>query len=277
MRHAFVITKPGTVSPDLARDIRELGCVEPVVGEVDLRGATAIELLKTETISQGAYLSLTQGRSSDYEFPSAAGVGCYLSHLAFCRQISLLPRRHLALVLEADCKIDVPTMRAALESMERGQTLSSEDPHVVLFGALPLMGCTRGASELCGAHASASRPVPGTDTVFKAVLPGAVVVLAHCCILTTSGASFILGALEGRPAEVQWDSALSVLSAIPTGASRGLLWWCPKGASQKMHMSSIQDVCIPCMMKGAGPFVLCVGVLLIALLVGVLIGYLRRS
>jgi len=269
MRRAYVITKPGNVHPKLTASIAALGCPEPSVSEVDLRGANARDLIQDGHISSGAYLALIHGRCSDFGIPSPAGVGCYLSHLQICRQICALPAGSLALVLEADCVLDVPLLEAAISSVEQSITLSHADPHLVLFGSEPLQGCAAGASELCDIMATTSRPIPGTDTELRTTLPGAVSSRTHCCLYTVAGAAFVLRELGSKPVDVQWDSALSVLSVLSTGSR--FLWWCPKGASQSLHLSSIQDICVKCMMKGALPAVLFVGLLLLALLLGVLI------
>jgi hypothetical protein len=271
MRHAFVITKPGTAKQQLLEDLGALGCAKPQEGEVDLRSAGAEKLLTEGRISASVYLNLTHGRCDDFGIPSPAGVGCYLSHLEACRHIAALPRGSLSLVVEADCKLDISVMKAALDSVEQGLSLSSADPHVVFFGAFPIRGCTSGASKLCDAKVSVVRPIPGTDSLLHAVLPGGVAVRAHCCLYTVSGAAFVLSKLDRLPVDVQWDSALSVLSALPTGCPRALLWWSSVGANQLLHVSSIQDICLPCIFQGALPAVFLVGLVLMLLLAGALI------
>jgi hypothetical protein len=277
MRHAFVITKPGTAKQQLLKDLGALGCAKPQEGEVDLRGADVEKLLTEGRISASAYLTLTHGRCDDFGIPSPAGVGCYLSHIEACRHIAALPRGSLALVVEADCKLNVSVMKAALDSVEQALSLSSADPHVVMFGAHPMRGCTSSASELCDAKASVVCPLPGTGSVLNAVLPGGIVSLAHCCLYTVSGAAFVLSKLARLPVDVQWDSALSVLSALPTGCPRALLWWCPVGAHQLLHFSSIQDLCFSCMLQGALPATLLVGFVLLALVAGALIALRHRA
>jgi hypothetical protein len=276
MRHAFVITKPGTAKQQLLEDLGALGCAKPQEGEVDLRSAGTEKLLTEGRISASAYLTMTHGRCDFFGVPSPAGVGCYLSHLDACRHIAALPHGSLSLVVEADCELDVSVMKAALDSVEQGSSLSSADPHVVFFGANPIRGCTNGASELCDAKVSVVRPLPGTGSVLHAALPGCVTLRTHCCLYTVSGAAFVLSKLGRLPVDVQWDSALSVLSAFPTSSPRALLWWCPVGASQSFHLSSIQDFCFSCL-RGALPVVLLVGLVLLALLAGALIASRHRA
>lgn len=284
MRHAFIISRSGSsVRSELLNDLEALGCFDPHVSEVDLRDKSASDLFMSGIISQGAYLAMMHGRSSDYEIPSSACVGCYLSHLAMCRRIALLPQGHLALVVEADCKLDVPLMNYSIESIENETTLSKNNPHLVIFGGIPVQGCTPGVSDLCGAPNNfTDLPIPGADTVLKPVLAGSIINKTHCCLYTISGAAFILDMFDDgrRPVDVQFDYALSML-AVRSPAKQiigkeddlSFLWWCPKGSWQSLHLSSIQRMCLTCRMKGAGAVVVFVGIIFFVFLLGVIIAY----
>lgn len=284
MRHAFIISQSGSsVRSELLNDLEALGCFDPYVGEVDLRGKSASDLFMSGIISQGAYLAMMHGTSSDYEIPSSAGVGCYLSHLAMCRRIALLPQGHLALVVEADCKLDVPLMNSSIESIENETTLSKNNPHLVLFGGIPVQGCTLGVSDLCGAPKNyTDLPIPGADTELKPVLAGTIINKTHCCLYTISGAAFILDMFDGRPVDVQLDYALSTLAVrspakqITGKGDLSFLWWCPKGSWQFLHLSSIQSTCLTCRLKGAGAVVVFVGIIFFVFLLGVIIASRRH-
>lgn len=278
MRRGFVISQPDNVRKDLLDKLEALGCSEPDIGEVDMRDKSHHDLFLTGTISHSAYLALAHGRSSHYELPSTAGVGCFLSHLSVCRKISTLPPNALAIVAEGDCKIDVQTVESILRSIESGTTLSIHNPHVIFVGSKPIQGCTPNIHKMCSSRIQDfTLRVPDSDIELKATLPGAVIILAHCIIYTTSGAKFVLQCLDKQPVALQWDSALSVVSALPTGANHPLLWWTSGGASQRLHFSSIQDMCLTCSMHGIGPIIAVVSVILFALLLGVLIGYFRHT
>lgn len=102
----------------------------------------------------------------------------------------------------------------------------------------------------------------------QACLPGTVVQGTHCCLYTVSGAAFVLRLLD-KLVDIQWDAAVSVASVFPTGGSTAFLWVCSHGARQRLHFSSIQDLCITCSARGALPFVLLVGIILLSVLAGV--------
>lgn len=276
MRHGFVISQPENVEPKLLDCLRDLGCAEPNISEVNMRNMSAEELLSAGTISPAAYLSITHGRSTHYELPSTAGVGCYLSHLSVCRKIAALPQDDLGIIVEGDCILDVKTVELILKSIESGITLSIHDPHVIFVGSSSIQGCNPYVHKLCNKHITDShRVIPNSNIKLRATLPGAMTLLTHCNVYTPSGARFVLKHLDNKPASLQWDSALSAISALSTGAEPVLLWWTTNGAYQRTHISSIQDVCLTCRMQGATPVIFLVGVVIFALLLGVIIARLR--
>lgn len=263
MRAAFVISGGGALKEEewprhLVSDLGSLGFSVEHIPEVDLRSTSPKDLLRSGTVSYAGYFALVHGRSAHYELPSAGAVGCYLSHLEAVKRVARLPLGTVALVLEGDCALDTAEVDALIRSQEASSPVSTA--RVIIVGGRSLMG--------------ESEPSPRRDpaTGLTPISPGALVVLAHCCLYTVPGARAVLELLEDKRISVQFDAALCAASAAAAPSSPPLLWWTSSGARQRFHISSVQDVCLRCNLRGALP-VGCAGcLLLLFFVVGVAIG-----
>lgn len=283
-RSAFVISGPAP-SPRLVADLKRLGCQRPVhIPEVDMRSASAAGLLEARLISPSGYASITTGRSAHYELPSTAAVGCFLSHMEAMRQVIAAGSSSatMSLVLEEDCVLDVSAVQALLERLEASSSAppSVIGEHVILVGGRALQGCKEpGCLEESARLSTAARLPSGSDFVLKPVLPGSIVVQAHCCLYSPLGAKRMLSLLESMgPISVQVDYAMCAASALSQsrGAAAPLLWWSEYGARQRRHASSIQVDCFVCHLSGAAPVIGAVSLLLVVFVVGVCVGVWRR-
>ena len=233
--------------------------------EQNLRGSRPIDLFRDGTVSAGGFLSLLYGRCNDFMLPSGGAVGCYLSHVKACELVARHGQHDVCLVVEEDCVLDLSLMKSALAAWEA--MLPDPIPEVIFFGGKPL----RSRSPI-DAHATPndSLLMLGEAELVPA-LPGSLISRTHCVLYSPAGAKKVAAALSGKCIEVQVDSMFSALvSRSGTDALR--LWWCAEGASQKLHVSSVQDVCVPCLLRGAGLVVAGVLVIIVAFLVGALLG-----
>lgn len=241
----------------LVSDLDSLGFSVERIPEVDLRSASPEDLLRRGTVSYAGYFALVHGRSAHYELPSAGAVGCYLSHLEAVKRVARLPLGAVALVLEGDCVLDTAEIDALIKSQEASSPISTA--RVILVGGRSLIGV--------------NGPSPrGSAAGLTPVSPGALVALAHCCLYTVPGARAVLELLGAERISVQFDAALCAASAAMGPSSSPLLWWTYGGARQRLHISSVQDICLRCNLRGALP-VGCAGcLLLLFFVVGVAIG-----
>lgn len=264
MRAAFVISGGGALKEEewrqhLVSDLDSLGFSVEHIPEVDLRSASPGDLLRSGTVSYAGYFALVHGRSAHYELPSAGAVGCYLSHLEAVKRVARLPLGTAALVLEGDCALDTAEVDALIRSQEASSPVSTA--RVIFIGGRSLIG--------------ASGPSPRRDLAtggLAPVSPGALVALAHCCLYTVPGARAVLELLGAERISVQFDAALCAANAAAAPSSPPLLWWTSRGAHQRFHISSVQDVCLRCNLRGALPVGSAGCLLLLFFVVGVAIG-----
>ncbi len=271
MRYAYVIAASDSNLTGLTTQLESLGFRVEICPEQNLRDSQPLDLFRNGTVSAGGYLSLIDGRCNDFMLPSGGAVGCYLSHLKACELVGRHNDDDVCLVVEADCFVDLQVMRSILAEWEDVMLPSSPLPEVIFFGGKPLESRSSLGSQVTPNDTTLTL---GAATILP-VLPGAIISRTHCVLYTASGARKITKTLDRIPIEVQVDSMYSMLACL-SGTSRLRLWWSPDGATQKLHASTIQDVCIPCLFRGGLLVVTCMFIVVAAFLIGVALGF-RRS